>query len=250
MTLKKNISRRKFIGQSLACAAGSLIVPTVVPASVFGRSAPSNKINIAQIGFGRIAMTHDLPLTLIHDITRLVAIADVDIKRAAEGKEWALNFYEEKTGKKNFVDISLYQDYHEMLLDPSIDAVIISTPDHWHAQLAIEAALEGKDIYLQKPASLTIKEGRQMSNIINRTGIIFQQGSSLRKHVNWLEMAGLEKSKLFMLASLVILRVLKNLRCQCLITWIMICGLDQPPMYIIPRTGYIHKLILPADPAG
>jgi len=185
MAGKKNITRRKFMRNSLAGTAGILFIPTIVPSSVFGRSAPSNKINIAQIGFGRIAMTHDLPLTLIHDITRLVAIADVDIKRAAEGKEWALNFYEEKTGKKNFVDISLYQDYHEMLLDPSIDAVIISTPDHWHAQLAIEAALEGKDIYLQKPASLTIKEGRQMSNIINRTGIIFQQGSQQRSLDPW-----------------------------------------------------------------
>ncbi|MEA1886403.1 MAG: Gfo/Idh/MocA family oxidoreductase [Bacteroidota bacterium] len=82
----------------------------------------------------------NLPMTLMHNITRLVAIADVDSERVQAGKEWTLNFYEEKTGKKNFVDISLYQDYHEMLQDPSTDAVIISTPDHWHAQPAIEAA--------------------------------------------------------------------------------------------------------------
>ena len=130
-------------------------------------------------------MTHDLPSTLVHDITRLVAIADVDSERMQAGKEWVLNFYKEKTGKKNLVDISLYQDYREMLLDPSIDAVIISTPDHWHAQPAIDAALAGKDIYLQKPASLTIEEGRQMSNIMHRTGRIFQQGSQQRSLDPW-----------------------------------------------------------------
>jgi predicted dehydrogenase len=72
-----------------------------------------------------------------------------------------------------------------MLQDKSIDAVIISTPDHWHAQPAMEAALAGKDIYLQKPASLTIPEGRQMSDIIHRTGRIFQQGSQQRGTHPW-----------------------------------------------------------------
>ena len=76
--------------------------------------------------------------------------------------------------------MAVYQDYREMLQDKSIDAVIISTPDHWHAQPAMDAALAGKDIYLQKPASLTIAEGRQMSDIVHRTGVIFQQGSQQR----------------------------------------------------------------------
>ncbi len=178
-------TRREFVKTSFAGIAGAFVLPTIVPSSVFGKTAPSNKIHIAQIGFGRIALTHDLPLTIKHDITRVIAIADVDSNRLAQGKEWVLNYYEEKTGKKNFVDVALYQDYREMLLDKNIDAVIISTPDHWHAQPAIEAALAGKDIYLQKPASLTIEEGRQMSDIINRTGRIFQQGSQQRSADPW-----------------------------------------------------------------
>ncbi|HCC71512.1 MAG TPA: oxidoreductase [Bacteroidales bacterium] len=185
MASQKKLTRRKFIGRATAGTAGMLVVPIIVPSSVFGKGAPSNRINIAQIGFGRIAMTHDLPLTIKHDISRLVAIADVDTQRMEAGKKWALNFYKEKTGKKTFIDIKLYQDYREMLLDKSIDAVIISTPDHWHAQPAIEAALAGKDVYLQKPASLTIDEGRQMSNIMQRTGRIFQQGSQQRSLDPW-----------------------------------------------------------------
>ena len=178
-------TRRKFVKTSLTGMAGAFVLPTIIPSTVLGKNAPGNKINIAQIGFGRIAMSHDLPLTMKHDITRVIAIADVDLNRLTQGKEWILNYYEEKKGKKNFVDIALYQDYREMLLDKKIDAVIISTPDHWHAQPAIEAALAGKDIYLQKPASLTIEEGRQMSDIIRRTETVFQQGSQQRSADPW-----------------------------------------------------------------
>ena len=72
-----------------------------------------------------------------------------------------------------------------MLQDRSIDAVCISTPDHWHAQPAMEAALAGKDIYLQKPASLTIREGRQMADVLRQTGRILQLGSQQRSEAQF-----------------------------------------------------------------
>jgi myo-inositol 2-dehydrogenase/D-chiro-inositol 1-dehydrogenase len=72
-----------------------------------------------------------------------------------------------------------------MLADKSIDAVCISTPDHWHAQPAMEAALAGKDIYLQKPASLTIAEGRRMADVVRRTSRILQLGSQQRSDVQF-----------------------------------------------------------------
>jgi len=179
------MQRRTFIRKTAATAAGAIIVPTIVPSHVFGKRAPSNKIRIGQIGFGRIAMGHDLPETLKNDIAIGVAVADVDIHRAELGKKWIENFYAEQKGKPGYTDVAVYQDYREMLQDKSIDAVIISTPDHWHAQPAMEAALAGKDIYLQKPASLTIAEGRQMSDIVHRTGRIFQQGSQQRGTSPW-----------------------------------------------------------------
>lgn len=178
------MKRRTFLKSSAAATAGSLVVPTIIPSHVLGKSAPSNKIRIGQIGFGRIAMTHDLPETLRHDAAIGVAVADVDLRRAGLGKEWIQKFYADR-GKANYVDVAVYQDYREMLEDKSIDAVIISTPDHWHAQPAMEAALAGKDIYLQKPASLTIREGRQMSDTVHRTGRIFQQGSQQRGTSPW-----------------------------------------------------------------
>ncbi len=185
MGSKKNVSRRSFLRTTLAGAAGTIILPSVVPSTVFGKSAPSNKINIAQIGFGRIAMSHDLPETMKNDIVRVIAVADLDANRMRQGKTWVETHYEEITGKKKYVDVDIYQDYREMLLRNDIDAVIISTPDHWHAQPAIEAALSGKDIYLQKPTSLTIEEGRHLSNVIHRTGRILQLGSQQRSQDPW-----------------------------------------------------------------
>lgn len=144
----------------------------------------NDKIHVAQIGFGRIAKEHDLPLTINHDSVRVVAVADVDLKRARDGKQWVETWYRENRNESQ-VEIKVYQHYRELLSDKSIDAVIISTPDHWHAQPAMEAAIAGKDVYLQKPASLTIKEGRQMSDTFQRTGRILQMGSQQRSLDPW-----------------------------------------------------------------
>jgi myo-inositol 2-dehydrogenase/D-chiro-inositol 1-dehydrogenase len=180
----KTISRRKFIDSSVKVTLLSSIAfsgfPTIVPVSVFGKNSPSEKINIGQIGFGRIAMTHDLAETLKYDVARIVAVADFDSNRATKGKQFIENFYSKKTGSAGYVDVKTYGDYHDILADKSIDAVIISTPDHWHSQPAIEAALAGKDIYVQKPTSLTIKEGRLLSDVIKRKKVILQVGTQQR----------------------------------------------------------------------
>lgn len=159
---------------------GSIVIPTIVPSSVLGSNAPSNKINIGQIGCGRIAREHDIAETIRYDQARFIAVSDVDSKRMAEGKKLIEEFYNKKTGSSSHVNVRMYDDYKEMLLNKDIDAVIISTPDHWHAQPAIEAALAGKDIYLQKPTSLTIAEGRLLSNVVHRQGVILQMGTQQR----------------------------------------------------------------------
>ena len=76
--------------------------------------------------------------------------------------------------------VTMYDDYRELLANKDIDAVLISTPDHWHAPIAIAAVEAGKDVYLQKPASLTIAEGRALSYAVQRTGRVLQLGSQNR----------------------------------------------------------------------
>jgi len=174
------MERRKFIKSTVAGVAGGIVIPTIVPSSVFGKSAPSNKIQIGQIGLGRIARTHDLRETLKYDVARVVAVCDVDSKRTIEGKELVDSYYAKQSAKKKYIDAKMYDDYRDMLLNKDIDAVQISTPDHWHAQPAIEAALAGKDIYLQKPTSLTVREGRVLSDVVRKKGVILQMGTQQR----------------------------------------------------------------------
>jgi myo-inositol 2-dehydrogenase/D-chiro-inositol 1-dehydrogenase len=175
------MKRRNFVQKIALGAVGTFGFPTIVPANVLGgKDAPSNKINIAQIGCGRIARTHDLPGTWKHEKARIMAVCDLDRHRTEETKQLVEEYYTKKTGQSNYIDVKMYDDYREMLLNKDIDAVMISTPDFWHAQPAMEAALAGKDIYLQKPTSLTIHEGRQLATLIKKTGRILQVGTQQR----------------------------------------------------------------------
>jgi predicted dehydrogenase len=179
MECAKASSRRRFLKDSLAAAA--IGFPAMVPSRVLGRSAPSNLIQVAQIGCGRIARSSEFVGILKNsDVARYVAVCDLDTVRIADAKHLLEEAYAQKFGGDKYAEIKTYHDYREMLQDKSIDAVCISTPDHWHAQPAMEAALAGKDVYLQKPATLTIQEGRQMADTFKRTGRIYQQGSQQR----------------------------------------------------------------------
>jgi predicted dehydrogenase len=179
---KSPLSRRSFIQKSLkGVMASSLMlgIPTIVPASVFGKNAPSNRINIGAIGTGRISRGHDLPGVWKYDFARVIAVCDVDSKRAADGKKLVNDYYSKKLGKA-YDGVKEYHDFSELVKNKDIDAVLISTPDHTHTMIAVAAAREKKHIYMQKPASLTISEGRLVSDYIQKQGVVFQIGSQQR----------------------------------------------------------------------
>lgn len=177
------MNRRNFVKNSLKASAATTMAvtgfPTIIPASVIGKNAPSNKINIGAIGVGRISRDHDMRETLPFDQARIMAVCDVDSKRLADGKKYVNDYYAAKTGKP-YDGVTMYDDHLALLQNKDIDAVLISTPDHSHAYLGIHAVEAGKDVYLQKPASLTIAEGRALSNAVHRTGRILQIGSQQR----------------------------------------------------------------------
>ncbi|GAA4801862.1 Gfo/Idh/MocA family oxidoreductase [Olivibacter ginsenosidimutans] len=180
------LTRRKFIKQSVKGSAvlfTAATFPTIVPASVFGKNAPSNRIHVGQIGFGRIGMTHDLPEVMKHDYVTVAAVADLDSNRLKQGKAWIEKRHLDNFGKT--ITVKTYADYKDLIASGDIDAVVISTPDHWHAQPAMEAALAGKHIYLQKPTSLTIQEGRTMADAVKKAGVVFQLGSQQRSIHPW-----------------------------------------------------------------
>ncbi len=184
MEQKKNaINRRKFLSSTATGAvAGTLMVsgfPTIVPAAVLGKNAPSNRINIAAIGNGRISRAHDMPGVLKYDSARIMAVSDLDSKRMNDAKKLVNDYYAKKSGK-SYDGVKTYGNYREALDDKDVDAVIISTPDHWHALIAIHAVEAGKDVYMQKPTSLTVEEGRAVSNAVHRSGRILQMGTQQR----------------------------------------------------------------------
>lgn len=177
------ISRRKFLNTSVKSTIASTIVlsgfPTIVPATVFGQQSPSNRINVAAVGTGRISRIHDLPGIWKSEMAQVVAVCDLDTNRADEALLLVNQYYTNKTGKE-YNGVKAYYEAQSVFDDKDIDAVVISTPDHQHARLAIQAVRAGKDVYLQKPASLTISEGRAMSDAIRQSGRIFQIGSQQR----------------------------------------------------------------------
>ena len=193
--MKKNnnpLNRRSFIGQSVKAAAGAAIAvnfPTIVPARVLGKDAPSNIINVASIGCGRISTSHDMLCISRYPGARIMAVCDLDKDRANAGPAAVRNNYVKQQsyngGLKGDWDIKVYYDYKELLQNKDIDAVHISLPDHQHAIVGVHAVNAGKDVYLQKPASLTIEEGRILSDAVKRTGRVFQVGSQQRGADPW-----------------------------------------------------------------
>jgi predicted dehydrogenase len=148
--------------------------PTIVPATVFGQFAPSNRIAVGAIGVGRISRGHDLPAIFKYDAARVIAVCDLDSKRVEQAKTFVNDHYKSSNG------VIGYSDYRELLANKDVDAVVVSTPDHQHAVIAVHAVRAGKDVYLQKPASLTIAEGRILSNAVQASGRILQIGSQQR----------------------------------------------------------------------
>jgi predicted dehydrogenase len=166
-------------GRTVAAASVAAGFPSIVPASVFGSTSPSNRINVGAIGTGRISRGHDLPGIWKFDAARIMAVCDLDGHRVDDAKRLVNDHYSKQTGKP-YDGVKTYGQYRELLANKDVDAVVISTPDHWHALIAMDAVRAGKDVYLQKPASLTIAEGRLLSDTVHRSGQIFQIGSQQR----------------------------------------------------------------------
>ena len=161
--------------QNAATAGTALAFPTIIPARVLGANAPSNALNVAQIGCGRIGRTMDAPGFMRAKGARIVAACDLDARRLEDMRRAVARHY-----KASADSIVGARDFHDLISRSDIDIVSISTPDHWHAQIAIEAAFAGKHVYMQKPASLTIREGRLFSAAVTEANRKFLLGSQQR----------------------------------------------------------------------
>lgn len=180
----ETVTRTKGDAAAVSRAAAGTIsagAPMLLPFSIRGAGALSRRIGVGIVGCGRIARTLNIPGILAHHTeARIVAVSDVDRRRMEAAKVAVVAEYVRLFGAPAERAVRTFSDYRDLIADPAVDAVMICTPDHWHAQPTIEAALAGKDIFLQKPLSLTIREGRQMVDVVRKTGRILQVGSQLR----------------------------------------------------------------------
>jgi myo-inositol 2-dehydrogenase / D-chiro-inositol 1-dehydrogenase len=174
--LTSSISRRGFLK---GAAGAAMCAPSIVPSSVFGANAPSNRINIGCIGVGRMGLG-DIRGSIGFDNVRIIAVCDVDSKRVANAKKRVEKHYADKTGIGDYKGCKGYGDFRDLIAREDIDAVQIVTPDHWHAIPAIQAAKAGKDIFLQKPLTYTVEEGRALCKAVKQYGRVLQVGSQQR----------------------------------------------------------------------
>ncbi|MFO7303887.1 MAG: Gfo/Idh/MocA family oxidoreductase [Gammaproteobacteria bacterium] len=174
---RPTFTRRDF-GRAVAVATTALGFPLIVPARVLGADAPSERLRIGQIGCGRIARSHDIPGTFQTGGVDIVAVCDVDSTRTRDGKALVEQLY--RNAGRAAPPINMHQNYLEVVTRKDIDAVVISTPDHSHAELALAAVLNGKDVYLQKPFTITVSEGILLRDAVARTRRIVQVGSQQR----------------------------------------------------------------------
>ena len=158
------VSRRGF----LAAGAGFGLF-NVVPASVLGADAPSNQVTMALIGAGNMGMGNMRAFLAMPDV-RVLAVCDVNRAKRENGKAEVDNRYGNR-------DCATYRDFRDVCMRDDVDAVIVATPDHWHAVIGVYAANCGKDIYGEKPFSHDLREGRALVRAVERNGRVWQTGS-------------------------------------------------------------------------
>ena len=162
--MRKSTTRRAFLSRSAAWGLGAVAAPAIFPTGILGAASPNEKIITGHIGVGGMGSGH---LNNFKD--NCGAICDVDenhLQRAAKS-----------VGRY----VPLHKDFRALLDQKDVDAVFIATPDHWHGVMAIYACEADKDVYVQKPASVTIEEGRKMVQAAERCSRVMQVGSQGRR---------------------------------------------------------------------
>jgi len=167
--VSKKLDRRTFLKSSTILA-----IPAIVPSSVFGADSPSNRITLASIGVGGMGSGNMRGFHGKKEV-QIVAICDVDKSHREKANEVV-----------KLPHASLYNDFREVVARTDIDAVCVSTPDHWHTLPSLAAVKSGKDVYCEKPLTLTLKEGRVLANAVKRYGRVLQTGSQQRSDSRFL----------------------------------------------------------------
>jgi predicted dehydrogenase len=169
-------SRRSFLKTALAAGVSPLILPGRIWSA---ETKPGEKLGVGVIGVGKQAGGHIGGLLKRADV-QVLAVCDVDTTRRENGKRMVDEYYTKKAAAGSYQGAAAYNDFRELLARKDLDAVVIVTPDHWHAPITIAAANAGKDIYCEKPLCQTVHESAAMVAAVRKNARVFQTGSQQR----------------------------------------------------------------------
>src|SRR5688572_6924117 len=158
MNDKKNVSRREFVKTTTVGAAAAFAAPSILTSTVFAEEKAAAPLRLGFIGIGKMGKSHLTRFLGYRDVI-VTAVSDVDTTRR-EGAKTLIDEKYEEFERQGVQPCKSYKDYRDLLADKDIDAVLIATPDHWHTKISIEACKAKKDIYCEKPLTLTIDEAK------------------------------------------------------------------------------------------
>lgn len=191
------LGRRRFLATTARAAGAALVGPWIIPGSARGagaRPAPGNRITLGLIGTGRQGLLVNLPALLHEEDVQVVAVCDVDRWRMDEARAKTNAFYAESTTAGAYRGCAAYRDFRDLLARSDIDAVMISTPDHWHVPMAMAAARAGKDILCEKPLARNIAEGRRLADLVAQRKLVFRIDSEFRSNPRFHQAAQLVRN--------------------------------------------------------
>lgn len=174
-------TRRAFL-RTLAAAGAAPLAATSRALGRAGETAPSARVNVALIGTGRQVFHANLPWFLWSKDVQVVAVCDADAWRMDQARQAVEANYAISAGHDGYKGCAMHRDFREVLARKDVDAVMISTPDHWHAYMAVAAAQAGKDVALEKPISLGVREGRAIADAVKKHGRVFRTDTEVRAH--------------------------------------------------------------------
>jgi glucose-fructose oxidoreductase len=172
-------SRRAFLKRAGLAAGSAVLVPSIVPSSVFGADAPGNRVALGHIGVGGQGSG------LLNGFLGLpqgqsLAICDPIKERREDAARRVEQHYAGRSGQGSYKGCRAYHDFREVLARADIDAVVIATPDHWHVPAAVAAVCAGKDVYVEKPLGTSIEQDKALRAAVHREGAVFQYGTQQR----------------------------------------------------------------------
>jgi myo-inositol 2-dehydrogenase / D-chiro-inositol 1-dehydrogenase len=183
---KQMLTRREMLGV-VGKTGLALGFPAIIPSGVLGKNAPSNRITIGMIGMGRQSLNVNLSPFLKSDDARVVAVCDVDRWRLDNARAAVDKHY-------GNTDCKAYADWREIVARKDIDAIMNSTPDHWHVPISLAAVRGGKHVSCEKPLTLSIAEGRVLADAVKKQGVVFRTDSECRSHPNMHKAAELARN--------------------------------------------------------